>query len=122
MFQQLVEAKARAIEAVEFAFRHDDGQRVDELEGAEIVLVGVSRTMKTPTMLYLAYRGWFAANVPVVPGVPVVWISAMAAMAKSANGARVRNMMRFMVFVLELVLISNRWSDCRQPFRKGIRT
>ena len=71
LFQQLVEAKARAIEAVEFAFRHDDGQRVDELEGAEIVLVGVSRTMKTPTMLYLAYRGWFAANVPVVPGVPV---------------------------------------------------
>ena len=71
LFQQLVEAKSRAIEAVEFAFRHDDGQRADELAEAEIVLVGVSRTMKTPTMLYLAYRGWFAANVPIVPGVPV---------------------------------------------------
>ncbi|MHC4179547.1 MAG: kinase/pyrophosphorylase, partial [Planctomycetota bacterium] len=36
---------------------------------AEVVLTGVSRTMKTPTMLYLAYRGWFAANVPIVLGV-----------------------------------------------------
>ncbi len=38
-----------------------------DLGKAEVVLVGVSRTMKTPTMLYLAYRGWFAANVPLVP-------------------------------------------------------
>lgn len=67
LFSQLVEAQSRRIEAVEFAFRHDDGQRVDELDRAEIVLVGVSRTMKTPTMLYLAYLGWFAANVPIVP-------------------------------------------------------
>ena len=70
LFSQLVEATSRRIEAVEFAFRHDDGQRVDELERAEIVLVGVSRTMKTPTTLYLAYHGWFAANVPIVPGIP----------------------------------------------------
>jgi len=54
LFSQLTEAASRRIEAVEFAFRHDDGQRVEELEGAEIVLVGVSRTMKTPTTLYLA--------------------------------------------------------------------
>lgn len=70
LFSQLVDATSRRIEAVEFAFRHDDGQRVEELESAEIVLVGVSRTMKTPTMLYLAYRSWFAANVPIVPGIP----------------------------------------------------
>jgi len=68
LFQQLAERRAREIEAVEFAFRHDDGQHVEELGRAEVVLVGVSRTMKTPTMLYLAYRGWFAANVPLVPG------------------------------------------------------
>jgi regulator of PEP synthase PpsR (kinase-PPPase family) len=67
LFQQLQEARSREIEAVEFAFHHDDGQRADELDRAEVVLVGVSRTMKTPTMLYLAYRGWFAANVPIVP-------------------------------------------------------
>ncbi|MHC4398565.1 MAG: pyruvate, water dikinase regulatory protein [Planctomycetota bacterium] len=67
LFKQRVEARSREIEAVEFAFHHDDGQHVDDLDRAEVVLVGASRTMKTPTMLYLAYRGWFAANVPLVP-------------------------------------------------------
>ena len=66
LFQQLSEARNREIEAVEFAFRHDDGQQPEELEWAEVVLVGISRTMKTPTTLFLAYRGWFAANVPIV--------------------------------------------------------
>jgi [pyruvate, water dikinase]-phosphate phosphotransferase / [pyruvate, water dikinase] kinase len=70
LFQSLAEAKSREIEAVEFAFRHDDGRNADELERAEVVLAGISRTMKTPTMLYLAYRGWFAANVPLVLTVP----------------------------------------------------
>ena len=71
LFQQLDEARSREIEAVEFAFHHDDGQNADDLGRAEVVLVGVSRAMKTPTMLYLAYRGWFAANVPLVPGFAV---------------------------------------------------
>jgi len=69
LFRQLVEARSREIEAVEFAFGHDDGQNPDDLHRAEVVLVGVSRTMKTPTMLYLAYRGWFAANVPLIAGI-----------------------------------------------------
>ncbi len=51
LLEQLTEARSRSIEAIEFAFRHDDGQHADELGQAEIVLVGVSRTMKTPTML-----------------------------------------------------------------------
>lgn len=71
LFEQLAEARSRQIEAVDFAFHHDDGQNAHELDRAEVVLVGVSRTMKTPTMLYLAYRGWFAANVPIVPGIPL---------------------------------------------------
>jgi regulator of PEP synthase PpsR (kinase-PPPase family) len=71
LYQQLAEARAREIEAVEFAFRHDDGQNAEDLAQAEVVLVGVSRTMKTPTTLYLAYRGWFAANVPLVQGMAV---------------------------------------------------
>lgn len=71
LFKQLAEAKTREIEAVEFAFHHDDGRNADDLEQAEILLVGISRTMKTPTMLYLAYRGWFAANVPLVPELPL---------------------------------------------------
>jgi regulator of PEP synthase PpsR (kinase-PPPase family) len=69
LFQTLAEAKTREIEAVSFAFRHDDGQNTHSLDRAEVVLVGISRTMKTPTMLYLAYRGWFAANVPLTPDV-----------------------------------------------------
>ena len=68
LFRQLTEAKSRQLEAVEFAFRHDDGKRPEELHQAEVVLVGVSRTMKTPTTLFLGYHGWFAANVPIVPG------------------------------------------------------
>ena len=71
LFAQRSEAKSREIEAVAFAFRHDDGLNMHELRRAEVVLVGVSRTMKTPTMLYLAYRGWFAANVPLIPELPV---------------------------------------------------
>jgi regulator of PEP synthase PpsR (kinase-PPPase family) len=67
LFEERLEARSREIEAVDFAFRHDDGRRLEDLGRAEVVLVGVSRTMKTPTMLYLAYRGWFAANVPLVP-------------------------------------------------------
>ena len=70
LYQAMTEAKTREIEAVSFAFRHDDGQNVQNLDRAEVVLVGVSRTKKTPTVLYLAYRGWFAANVPLVPEVP----------------------------------------------------
>ncbi|MBN1888820.1 MAG: kinase/pyrophosphorylase [Thermoflexales bacterium] len=69
LFKQLAEAKSREIEAVEFAFRHDDGQHPEGLKQAELVLTGVSRTMKTPITLYLAYRGWFAANVPLIPKV-----------------------------------------------------
>lgn len=71
LFEQLEEARARSIEAVDFAFRHDDGRHSDEIASAEIVLVGVSRTMKTPLCLYLAHRGWFSANVPVAPGLPL---------------------------------------------------
>ncbi len=67
LFQQITEARTREVEAVDFAFHHDDGQGTDDLARAEVVLVGISRSMKTPTSLYLAYRGWFAANVPLVP-------------------------------------------------------
>lgn len=57
------------IAALDFAMAHDDGQgTVDELEGADVVLCGVSRTSKTPTCIYLAHRGIRAANVPLVPG------------------------------------------------------
>lgn len=57
------------IEAVDFSIHHDDGQSLETIEDAEIILVGVSRTSKTPTSLYLANRGIPTANIPLVPGV-----------------------------------------------------
>ncbi len=59
------------IEALNFTIAHDDGQILDRLEEAEVVLVGASRTSKTPTCVYLAIRGVRAANVPLVPGMPL---------------------------------------------------
>lgn len=63
---QLTDEYFRRIETIEFAYRHDDGRRAHELSKAEIVLVGVSRTFKTPLSIYLAFKGWFVANVPIV--------------------------------------------------------
>lgn len=59
------------IEAVHFVLSHDDGQSTWDLNDADVVLVGVSRTSKTPTSVYLANRGVKTANVPFVPGVPL---------------------------------------------------
>ena len=59
------------IDAMHFVLTHDDGQSLHNLESAEVVLLGVSRTSKTPTCFYLANRGIKAANVPLVPGMPV---------------------------------------------------
>ena len=59
------------IDAMTFALNHDDGQSGWGLDDADVCLVGVSRTSKTPTCLYLANRGVKAANVPFVPGVPL---------------------------------------------------
>ena len=59
------------IDAMNFTLLHDDGQATSSLEQADIVLVGVSRSSKTPTCFYLANRGFKTANVPVVPGCPL---------------------------------------------------
>ncbi len=59
------------IEAMNYALSHDDGQSTAHLTDADVILVGVSRTSKTPTCIYLANRGIKAANVPFVPGIPL---------------------------------------------------
>ncbi|MCV0394645.1 MAG: kinase/pyrophosphorylase [Rhizobiaceae bacterium] len=61
----------RRIDALNFTMEHDDGQLPDDIDEAEIVLVGISRTSKTPTSIYLANRGIKTANVPIVLGVPM---------------------------------------------------
>jgi len=59
------------MDALNYALAHDDGQGGQDLERADVVLVGVSRTSKTPTCIYLAHRGVRAANVPLVPSAEV---------------------------------------------------
>ena len=61
----------RRIDAMNFTLMHDDGQLPHDIDEAEVVLIGVSRTSKTPTAIYLANRGVKTANVPLVPGVPL---------------------------------------------------
>jgi regulator of PEP synthase PpsR (kinase-PPPase family) len=61
----------KRIDALNYTMLHDDGQHIDDLERADVVLVGVSRTSKTPTSIYLANRGVKTGNYPLVPGVPV---------------------------------------------------
>jgi regulator of PEP synthase PpsR (kinase-PPPase family) len=61
----------KRIDALNYTMLHDDGQHVEDLEDAEVVLVGVSRTSKTPTSIYLANRGVKTANIPLVPGIAV---------------------------------------------------
>jgi [pyruvate, water dikinase]-phosphate phosphotransferase / [pyruvate, water dikinase] kinase len=59
------------IDAIQYTLAHDDGMKTDDLHHADIILVGVSRTSKTPTCMYLANRGLKVANIPIVPGIPL---------------------------------------------------
>ncbi len=61
----------RRIDALNYTMAHDDGQMTDDFESADVVLLGVSRTSKTPTSIYLANRGVKTANLPLVPGAPI---------------------------------------------------
>jgi [pyruvate, water dikinase]-phosphate phosphotransferase / [pyruvate, water dikinase] kinase len=71
IYHTLNKAYFQRIEAVEFTLKHDDGQRVHELDKADIVLLGVSRTFKTPISVYMAHKGWRVANVPIILGIPI---------------------------------------------------
>lgn len=61
----------KRIDALNYTMMHDDGQMTHELEQADVVLVGISRTSKTPTSIYLANRGIKTANIPLVPSIPL---------------------------------------------------
>lgn len=69
LFRPFDDAYLARIEAIRFTVSHDDGRNTHDLGQADIVLVGVSRTCKTPTSIYLATQGWRVANVPLVLGV-----------------------------------------------------
>lgn len=61
----------KRVEAIEFAVKHDDGKLLTDLDKADIILVGISRTSKTPLSLFLSHKGWKVANIPLVPGSPL---------------------------------------------------
>ncbi len=65
------EAYFDRMEALDFAIRHDDGQALTTIHNADILIVGISRSSKTPTSIYLAHRGYKVGNYPLVPGVPM---------------------------------------------------
>lgn len=60
----------KRIEAIEFTVKHDDGKELRDLEGADIILVGISRTSKTPLSIFLSHKGWKVVNVPLVLNIP----------------------------------------------------
>jgi hypothetical protein len=68
LYNKLNKEYFQRIDAMQFSFNHDDGLRTESLTEADVVLLGVSRTFKTPLSIYLAYKGWFAANVPIIMG------------------------------------------------------
>jgi regulator of PEP synthase PpsR (kinase-PPPase family) len=71
LLRQLRVGSLFQMEAVEYCVKHDDGQNPLGLDRADIVLVGVSRTSKTPLSLYLSWKGWLVANVPVILNLPL---------------------------------------------------
>lgn len=69
LFHETNKEYFRRIDSTQFALKHDDGQRTNELSKAELVFIGVSRTFKTPLSIYFAYKGWFVANIPLILGI-----------------------------------------------------
>lgn len=61
----------KRIEAIEFTVKHDDGKTLSHIDQADIVLLGVSRTSKTPLSIFLSHKGWKVANIPLVLGTPL---------------------------------------------------
>ncbi len=61
----------KRIEAIEFTVKHDDGKELRNLDAADIVLVGISRTSKTPLSIFLSHKGWKVVNIPLVLNVPI---------------------------------------------------
>lgn len=61
----------RRIDAMNFTMSYDDGRLPDDLNEADIILLGISRTSKTPTSIYLAHRGYKTVNIPIVPNIPL---------------------------------------------------
>ncbi len=71
LLRKVDERYFKRIDAIEYTLGHDDGRGTERLKEADIVLVGLSRSSKTPTSFFLAQEGYKVANVPIVPGIPL---------------------------------------------------
>jgi regulator of PEP synthase PpsR (kinase-PPPase family) len=71
LLRKVDERYFKRIDAIEYTLGHDDGRDANRLADADIVIVGLSRTSKTPTSFFLAQEGYKVANVPIVPGIPL---------------------------------------------------
>jgi regulator of PEP synthase PpsR (kinase-PPPase family) len=71
LLRKVDERYFKRIDAIEYTIGHDDGRGVERLKEADIVIVGLSRTSKTPTSFFLAQEGFKVANVPIVAGIPL---------------------------------------------------
>ena len=89
----------KRIEAVQFTMTHDDGKIVNDLEKSDVVLVGISRTSKTPTSIYLANRGYKVSNIPIIQN-------------KSLPDSLIKNYKK--TFVVGLICDANRLLDVRR--------
>lgn len=70
-YRQLHHTYFQRVEAIEYAMAHDDGLKSQDWPDADVLIVGVSRTGKTPLSIYLSVLGWRAANMPIVPEIPI---------------------------------------------------
>lgn len=61
----------KRIEAIEYTVKHDDGKCLTELDKADVILVGISRTSKTPLSIFMSHKGWKVANIPLVLNQPI---------------------------------------------------
>src|SRR5271168_301421 len=71
LLRQTDEKYFKRIAAIEFTVKHDDGKEVRDLDNSDIVLVGISRTSKTPLSIFLSHKGWKVSNIPIVLNVPL---------------------------------------------------
>lgn len=71
LFHQVDDRYFKRIEAVEYTIQHDDGKDLTNLDAADIIILGISRTSKTPLSMYLGHQGWKVANIPIIKGLDI---------------------------------------------------
>lgn len=121
----------KRIEAIDFTVKHDDGQNTRTIVDADIVLLGVSRTTKTPLSIYLAKEGWKVANVPIVLDIPppqelffmdqrkIVGLVIDPEKLKSIRKARLRHLGQEMSSYGDLEYIAQELDYCKNLLRKN---